>query len=465
MQKRAPSVPQIAIMVVFALSCFLILTYIWKSFGGPSPLAAKGYRFAANFREATQLADTADVRISGVKVGRVVKTIETSGRTRVTMEINRRYAPIPRDTRAILRQKTLLGETYVELSPGDRTHGALADGGTLPNRQIASTTELDEVTRAFDARTRRDLQRLLAALAGGVQARGQDVNDALGNLPAFSDGSTRLLRTLDSEHRAVRRLTRDTGVVFGALGRRQGELSGLVQAGERVLSTTAARDRDLAETVRILPTTLAELRPTLVQLRLLSAEAGPVVHALRPGARALAPALHDVSVLAPQAEALFRDVDRLVTASRTGLPATTRIVRAARPLFDILVPVLQNAQPLVDYLALYTPELLSQLSSVAAAFQGAEPQGAGKPSLHYLRALVPFSDEAAVAHMKRLGSNRHNPYPLPGALNRLRTFLLAYDCSNKNNPSGTDQTPPCVVQPKFTFRGVSRQFPHIVPDP
>src|SRR5438046_2496928 len=291
MQKRAPSLPQIAVMVVFALSCSLIIIYIWKSFGGPSPLAPEGYRLTANFQEATQLADSADVRISGVTVGRVVKTVETSGRTRVTMQIDRRYAPIPRDTRAILRQKTLLGETYVELSPGDRRSGLLPDNGALANRQVASTTELDEVTRVLDARTRRDVRRLLGALAA---------------------------------------------------------------------------------------------------------------------------ALRDTAVLAPQRQATCRDVDRLVTASRRGVPAATRIVHGTKPVFDVLVPVLRNAQPLVDYLGLYKGELVSQLSSVAAAFQASEPQVAGGPSFHYLRALVPFSSEAAVAQAKRLGSNRHNPYPLPG---------------------------------------------------
>jgi virulence factor Mce-like protein len=464
MQKRAPSVPQLAIMVVFALSCFLILTYIWNSFGGPSPLASKGYRMSANFAEATQLAETADVRISGVKVGRVVKTTETSGRTRVEMQIESRYAPIPRDTRAILRQKTLLGETYVELSPGDRRRGRLPDGGTLADRQVGSTTELDEITRAFDARTRRDLQRLLGALAGGLRDRGQDVNDALGNLPAFSGDGTRLLRTLDVQERAVRKLVHDSGVVFGALGRRQGELSALVVAGDRVLRTTAARDRDLAETVRILPTTLAELRPTLIQLRSLTHEAGPVVHALRPGARALAPALRDISVLAPELQGLFRDVDELVTASRDGVPATTRIVHAVRPVFQILVPVLQNAQPLVDYLGLYKGELVSQISSVAAAFQGKIAQGAGGEPIHYLRALVPFSSEAAVAPDHRFGSNRHDPYPLPGYMNRLRTFEEAFDCRNVGNQPAPDDTPPCDVQAPFRFRGKSTQFPRLRPD-
>jgi virulence factor Mce-like protein len=464
MQKRAPSFAQIALMVVFALSCFLIVTFLWKSFGGSSPLASKGYRLTANFQEATQLADTADVRISGVTVGHVVKAAETAGRTRVTMQIERRYAPIPRDSHAILRQKTLLGETYIELAPGNRASGILRDNGVLPNRQIAATTELDEVTRALDRRTRRGLQRFLGALATGLAARGQDINDALGNLPPFTDDSTRLLRTLDVEHRAVHKLVRDSGVVFGALGRRQGELSALVRAGDRVLSTTAARDRDLAETVRILPTTLAELRPTLTELRSLTDEAGPVVHALRPGARALAPALRDTAVLAPQLQATFRDVDRLVRASRAGVPATTRVVHAAHPVFDVLVPVLRNAQPLVDYLGIYKGELVSQIASVAAAFQASEPQVAGGPPIHYLRALVPFSAEGPLAEAKRLGSNRHNPYPLPGYMNRLKTFEEAFDCSNTSNPSAPDKTPPCRVQKPLRFRGKATLFPRIVAD-
>jgi ABC-type transporter Mla subunit MlaD len=67
------------------------------------------------FPEATQLAQEADVRISGVRVGKV-KTREPNAQTGLTdtvIEIDSRYAPIPSDTRAILRQKTLLGETYV----------------------------------------------------------------------------------------------------------------------------------------------------------------------------------------------------------------------------------------------------------------------------------------------------------------------------------------------------------------
>ena len=75
MQKAAPSFSRVAIMVGFALSCFGLLLFLWLAFGGTIPLKPKGYRFTASFTEATQLAQEADVRISGVPVGKV-KTIE-----------------------------------------------------------------------------------------------------------------------------------------------------------------------------------------------------------------------------------------------------------------------------------------------------------------------------------------------------------------------------------------------------
>ncbi len=111
MQKAAPSFGRVAVMAGFALSCFGLLLFLWIAFGGTIPLKPKGYRFTASFSEATQLAQEADVRISGVPVGKV-KTIEpdkTTGRSDVVIQLDSAYAPLPSDAKAILRQKTLLG--------------------------------------------------------------------------------------------------------------------------------------------------------------------------------------------------------------------------------------------------------------------------------------------------------------------------------------------------------------------
>src|SRR5207244_7551250 len=105
MQKQAPTLGRMLVMVGFALSCFGLLLFLWLAFGGAIPLSPKGYRFQTSFGEATQLAQEADVRISGVSVGKV-KTIQTEsdGRTNVTIQLDQRYAPIPKDTQATLRQ-------------------------------------------------------------------------------------------------------------------------------------------------------------------------------------------------------------------------------------------------------------------------------------------------------------------------------------------------------------------------
>src|SRR4051794_31254230 len=186
MQKQAPTLGRLLVMVGFALSCFGLLLFLWLAFGGPIPLKPKGYRFNTSFGEATQLAKEADVRISGVPVGKV-KTIETQpdGRSKAVIEIDARYAPVAKDTKAILRQKTLLGETYVELTPGDRSRGTLAEGGTLPASQVSPTVELDEIFRAFDAKTRDAFQVWMQSQSKSFAGRGRDINDAIGNLAPF----------------------------------------------------------------------------------------------------------------------------------------------------------------------------------------------------------------------------------------------------------------------------------------
>ena len=205
MQKQAPTAGRLAVMVMFALSCFGLLLYLWVAFGGSIPLAPKGYRFSTSFGEATQLSKEADVRISGVSVGKV-KDIQTqgTGRSRVTIQLQDRYAPIPRNTRAILRQKTLLGETYVELTPGDRSKGMLPDGGTLPVSQVSPTVELDEIFRTFDPKTREAFRTWFQSQAASVRGRGQGINDAFGNLAPFAVDVDALLRVLKSQQADLR---------------------------------------------------------------------------------------------------------------------------------------------------------------------------------------------------------------------------------------------------------------------
>jgi virulence factor Mce-like protein len=464
MQKAAPSFGRIALMVGFALSCFGLLLFLWLAFGGPVPLKPKGYRVSASFAEASQLATEADVRISGVPVGKV-KAIEPdteTGRSIVTIELKPKYAPLPSDAKAMLRQKTLLGETYVELTPGTNGARKLAEGGQLPEGQVAETVELDEILRTFDPETREAFQEWTQTQAEAIAGHGRDVNDALGNLGPFAEDASTLVDILNRQEPAVSQLIANTGVVFEALTERNGQLRDLISNSNTVFATTAARDRELQEAFVALPTFERESRETVTRLSQFARDTDPLVTQLRPAARELSPTLIDLSALAPDLRGFFRDLGPLIDASEKGFPAAERVLEDLRPLLGQLDPALRQVNPVLDYLGLYKPELTAFFANTVAATQ-ATTVGSKGP-IHYLRTTNPLNPENLAVYPKRLPTNRTNPYTLPGHFNKLREGLPSYEtrhCTNGLIPT-IDNVPTQIIPPTLPDLGVPVPVP--IPD-
>jgi phospholipid/cholesterol/gamma-HCH transport system substrate-binding protein len=442
MQKTRPSFARLALMAVFALSCFGILTFLWVSFGGSVPLAAKKYEIAVSFPEATTLAEQADVRISGVPVGKVQKKQLQGNLTQAVLRIDKRYAPLPTDTHAILRQKTLLGETYVELSPGTRDGPTIPDRGSLPQGQVADTVQLDEIFRTFDPQTRVAFRTWMDQQGRGFKNRGRDLNAALGNLAPFEQDATTILKILDEQKGDVRRLVSNTGTVFDALTERDGQLRSLITNSNLVFATTASRDQKLKEAFQAFPTFLDESRTTAVRVTRFAKNTNPLITQLRPAARELSPTLIQLRALAPDLKGLFRDLNPLITASKRGAPATEQILNDAKPLLAQLDPFLRNLNPMLDYLGLYKHEIVSFFSLDAASTQASSPTAGSSVPIHYLRTANPLNPENLAAYPRRISTNRSNPYPAPLEYNRhpMRVFGT-YLCTN-NAPPVLNTSPP-----------------------
>jgi phospholipid/cholesterol/gamma-HCH transport system substrate-binding protein len=466
MQKAAPSFGRIALMVSFALSCFGLLLFLWLAFGGPVPLKPKGYRISASFAQASQLATEADVRISGVPVGKV-KAIEPdskTGRSVVTIELKSKYAPLPSDAKAMLRQKTLLGETYVELTPGSEQARKVPEGGRLQPGNVSETVELDEILRTFDPQTRAAFQDWMQTQAEAISGHGRDVNDALGNLGPFAEDASELVDILNRQEPAVQRLISDTGVVFEALTERDGQLRDLIENSNRVFQTTAQRDRELQETFVALPTFERESRETINRLTQFARDTNPLVTQLRPAARELSPTLTELSALAPDLKALFRDLGPLIDASEKGLPAAERVLEDLRPLLGQIDPALRQLNPVLDFLGLYKRELTAFFANTVAATQATSLSNKGP--LHYLRTQNPINPENLAAYPKRLPTNRPNPYTLPGNFDQIRTGLPSYEtrqCTGGPVPTLSD-VPTQVVPPTLPQLSLPVPVPVPVPD-
>lgn len=448
--------------LAFAFSCFCLILFFWVQFGGSVPLKAQGYRFDASFGEAPNMTRGADVRISGVSVGKVVAVGRFGQRTNATIELDSEHAPIPADTRAIVRSKTLLGEAFVELSPGDRTAPKLADGGRLPARQVAPTQALDQVLSGFDERTRGALRNFVSELAVAVDGRGQDLNSALGHAEPGAASLDRLVRLLDLQRAEVKGLVRDTATVLAATGRREGDLQGLLTAGNDVLSTTAARNRELTETVRALPGFLVDLRGSLRRLDRAGAQVAPDVRTLRTLAPRLSESLTALDGLTPEFGAFFEELRPVMRAAGRGLPAATSIFKATGPLFGVVYPASRELGPIFSYFNAYATDTVSTFAKAGAA------TAATYEGRHYLRTLLPLTSENLVGASRRMPSNRYNPYLPPGGLrDLLGGGLKAFGCGNTSNPATLPpigSAPACREAAPWAFRGNSRSYQHVERD-
>jgi phospholipid/cholesterol/gamma-HCH transport system substrate-binding protein len=462
--KTIPTPKRLVAIITFTLTSFGGLLYLWLAFGGSIPLKPEGYRFDVRFPEATQLGAQADVRISGVSVGKVVRVAHSSGnRTRATIELQARYAPIPRDAKAMLRLKTLLGETYVELTPGTRSRPKLPDGGALSDAAVSKTVQLDEILRTFDPQTRQAFQTWMQAQAGGVEGRGADINAALGRFPGFVEKFDDLFATLDAQRSAAAKSVSHTGEVFDAISEREGELRGLVADSERLFSVTGQRNRDLAAIFQALPRFQRESVRTLPLLTALGKRADPVVRQLQPVADEMAPTFDALRALSPQFDEFFSQLGDVIDASKAGLPAFEQILQDLPPLLGDFDPFLRNANPMVDYIGRNKREVTAFFANLTGASLARDVDGLDgiKDPVHYLRTSQTLSPEGLALYPRPLGMSRENAYLAPGGLDQLAQSLPVL---SSTPCSFGDVAPPTASEPetlapmvqKYVFRSQGR---------
>jgi ABC-type transporter Mla subunit MlaD len=417
----------------FALSCFGILLFLWVTFGGPTPFRAKPYEIKVPFNEATQLAEQSDVRISGVNVGKVqsIELAPNGKQALATVDVDNKYAPLPTSTRAILRTKTLLGETYIELTPGDGTGPQLADGGSVPEANVAESVQLDEIFRTFDPETRAAFQSWMQEAAVAINGQGQGLSYALGELePTFTDFD-KLFRVLDTQREAVGQLFRNGATTFESLRGREGELAGLIQSSNAVFQTTARRDHEIEAIFRAFPTFQDESRLTLNRLKAFAVNADPLMRQLVPAAEQLSPTLIAFAKLAPEAKGFFAGLSEVIAQAPTGFPALRRLFRDDfPPLLRAVDPFLRNLNPIVTGLNLYKHEVTSLFANVTAATEARRPieNDRGEP-LHYLRVVGPINPETVSTYPSRLNINRNSAYSPPLWAKGLASGLPSFNAS------------------------------------
>ena len=426
MIKQAPSVGRILTMVAFALSCFGILIFLWLSFGGSVPLQPKGYRFNVPFPEATQLAQEAEVRISGVKVGSVRRSSRTSrrGLTDAVLEIDSRYAPLPqghardpapedaarRDLRGARRRARRRGRS-------SRT------AGRCPRARWPTPSSWTRSCAPSTPRRARPSPSGSTSRAWPSATTARRSTTRSGSLTPFAENTDDVLEVLNDQSAETRALVRNTGEVFGALTQRQGQLRELIVNSNRVWETTARRDAELADTFRVLPTFLREGRTTTRRLTEFAKDTNPLIDQLRPAARQLSPALVDLDKLAPDLRGLFTDLGPLVRVSRRGLPATEQALDntqpAARAGSTPSCASSRRSSTTSGSTRRRSPRFFANDTAVTQAAEGNANSITGESTTCARRTRT--NPEIMAGYPNRISTNRSNPYTAPGGYTKLTT--------------------------------------------
>jgi phospholipid/cholesterol/gamma-HCH transport system substrate-binding protein len=433
--------------IAFALASAAIFIWLFTMAGGQLPFSNEyPYGVQAVVPSAVELAQNADVREAGVKVGRVSQIANRGSTAVLQLEIDGAHAPIYKDATVRIRTKSLVGENYVELDPGAPQAGRVLNGGVLPISNALGAVQVDQILSALDANTRARLKSLLDSLGSGLAGNGgENLNRLLETSSGLVSESAPALDVLGPQREDVATVVDDLGRVMGALGDRASAIRILARQLQAEAQAVAARDARLAATLDVLPSTLRQARATATHLASFSRHATPVLGNLTLAFHRLVPA---VDVLGPASIAGRAMLDELGQFDHAGAPmlaALSRFATSSYPFAPRLDGFLVQVNPLLRYMDGYSPELgafFGSQRSITSSVEG--PGRIGRVHAEISTSTLasyPTQLQSALKALLQAGSfglaapRGNNAYPLPGEMSHPAPFSGTYPRLIADNPA------------------------------
>jgi len=251
----------------------------------------------AEFVRAVGLYEGSDVRILGVKVGKVTSVRPAGDRVVVDMTYDDKYS-VPADAKAVVVSPSVVGDRYVQLTPVYRSGPKLADDARIRLADTAVPVELDRIFSSLD-----------------------DLNVALGPEGANRTGAlSRLLAVgadnLDGEGTRINRTVTDFS---------------------KALSTLSTGRNDLFGTVRNLQVFTTALAGSDSQVRAFNSDLASVADQLAGERGELALALKNLAIALSEVASFVKDNRKDLTTDIAGLADITGVLAKQK---DALAEVL-----------------------------------------------------------------------------------------------------------------------------
>ncbi|MGW6097152.1 MCE family protein [Streptomyces sp. NPDC055157] len=199
------------------------------------PLIGDGETYSAAFSEAGGLKPGDEVRIAGVKVGKVDEVDLDGDHVKVTFRVTGEPEFGTR-TGAAIRVKTILGAKYLALQP--KGTGQLRPGSEIP---LNRTVPAYDVVAAFSDLTTTTEKVDTARLAKALDTISTTFEDSPTEVRASIKGLSKISRTVASRDQSLRQLLDHAHGVTGVLKNRSEEFVVLVRDGDKLFKEIARR--------------------------------------------------------------------------------------------------------------------------------------------------------------------------------------------------------------------------------
>ncbi|MER5214294.1 MCE family protein [Streptomyces sp. NPDC002838] len=199
------------------------------------PVIGDGETYSAAFAEAGGLKPGDEVRIAGVKVGKVEEVDLDGDHVKVTFKIKGEPG-FGTATGASIRVKTILGAKYLALHP--KGGGQLKPGSEIPLKRTVSAYD---VVQAFSDLTTTTEEVDTDRLAKALDTISTTFEDSPAEVRASLKGLSRISRTVASRDKALRELLDHANGVTGVLADRSSDFTALVKDGDKLFKEISKR--------------------------------------------------------------------------------------------------------------------------------------------------------------------------------------------------------------------------------
>src|SRR5687768_13466715 len=213
---------RVAITALLLVS--LVAAAVAAGQGDGEPLDPK---YTVELDNAFGLIEGADVKVAGVRAGRIdkLRIDEKSYRALVDIQISKEgFGELRKDVHCESRPQSLIGEYFLDCLPG-KAPEKLDPGAVIPVEQTGSTVPIDLINNIYRRPFRERFSIILGEFGAALAARGGDLNETIRRANPALREVNKVLAELREQRRVIRDLTDDAENVVVELAENKEDIS------------------------------------------------------------------------------------------------------------------------------------------------------------------------------------------------------------------------------------------------